>query len=220
MIEGVFFDFDGTLVDSEPLWKQAKLEIFDKEGIPISEEDCDKTRGLPSYETVSNHVAKVGKATRSIAEITADLNQRVLVLLKEVHLKPGVIGILEFFREKNIPMAVCSSSQFRMIQTALVGIGIEKYFKFLYSGDFEQFGKPHPAVYISAATKLSVNILRCIAFEDSMNVLLAAKSARLKAVAVLDEGQINDTRYDFADMKIESFHNFGQAEYDFIQSLI
>ncbi|MCG8698820.1 MAG: HAD-IA family hydrolase [Bacteroidales bacterium] len=221
MIEGVIFDFDGTLIDSEPMWNQAGIDVFRNEGVELTHDDVVEAKGLASYESVALFLTKVEKPTRSIAEITADINKHVIDVVKEgVELKPGVRDVLDFIAQKNIPMAICSSSPFRLIQEAVEKLDIKSYFKFLYSSDFERHGKPHPGIYISTAKKLDVNPIRCMAFEDSFNGILAAKAARIRTVALLDEGQFNDTKYDFADLKIESFNNFGSAEYDFMSSLI
>ncbi len=42
----------------------------------------------------------------------------------------------------------------------------------------------------------------------------------MKAVALLDEGQYNDTIYDFADLKIETLNNFGEKEFQYLNSLL
>ena len=220
MIEGVIFDLDGTLIDSEPLWHEAKIETFGKLGYNMTIDNCLETQGLPSLESVEYYLSKF-ETDKSINEVVSDLNALVLKFLEErVELKEGVTDVLNFFKEKNLPMAICSSSPFRMIQTAVEKLKIQDYFKFIYSADFERYGKPHPGIYISTAKKLKVERFKALAFEDSFFGLLAAKSARISSVAILEPDKISDTKYDFADMKIESFHNFGATEFEYLNSKI
>ena len=46
MLEAVIFDMDGLLIDSEPLWIRAEIEVFGEVGVVLGEEDCGKTKGL------------------------------------------------------------------------------------------------------------------------------------------------------------------------------
>ena len=60
------------------------------------------------------------------------------------------------------------------------------YFKIINSGEKEEMGKPHPALYLGAAHKLGIEPVHCLAFEDSFNGAISAKAARMKLVAVPD----------------------------------
>ena len=221
MIEGVIFDLDGTLVDSEPLWQEAEINIFREQGLELSREDCNKTKGLPSQEAIRYWHTRLENPTKEVALLTQELNQSVINLLRDKgELKPGTTEILDFVKSKNLPMGIASASSMAHIKTVIDKFELNNYFSLIYSGDFERFGKPHPGVYISACEKLKIDPTRSVAIEDSFNGLLAAKSARMKAVALLDEGQIDETIYNFADLKIESLSNFGPADFEFLQSLL
>jgi hypothetical protein len=50
--------------------------------------------------------------------------------------------------------------------------------------------------------------------------MVSAKAARMKVIAYLDDGRFKDTKYDFTDLKLESFYNFGQVEFELLQSLM
>lgn len=220
-LEGVIFDLDGTLVDSEPIWQQAKIGVFEELGVHITADDCKKTAGLPSFETINLWYARVQNPKYDIAQLTQELNNRVLKLLtEESELKEGVVEVLDFWKSKKLPLGLASASSMEHITTLLKRFHIDTYFELIYSGDFERFGKPHPGIYMSACKKLKVNPVYSVAFEDSFTGLLSAKSARMKAVALLDSNQINETKYDFADLKIESLINFGAAEFTYLESIL
>lgn len=221
MVKGALFDLDGTLISSAQAWLNAEAEVFRREGVELSLEDQLETHGLKSIESVTYHYPKIKSPKRSAIELNADVETTVLNEFgKSVNLKDGIIELLHLLQKENIPMAIASASSFRFIKTAAEKFGIDAFFKFLYSSDFEKHGKPHPGIYITAAQKLGVDPLKALAFEDSFFGILAAKAARIKTIAIIDNGQINNTKFDFADMKIESFHNFGRTELEYFNNLI
>ena len=76
-----------------------------------------------------------------------------------------------------------------LIRAALETFGLIENFSVLHSAEAEGEGKPHPAVYLSAMSRLGVDPKNCIAFEDSAVGVRAAKSAGAWVIAVPDHGR-------------------------------
>ena len=221
MIEGIIFDLDGTLIDSEPLWQDAEIKIFAEEGLQLTREECSQTMGLLPYDAVKHWHRKIINPTKSVEDIVIEMRDSAFNLIMERgSLKEGIAEVLEFLNNKGVPMAIASASSMKLIEAVAQKFDISKYFRLFYSSDSENYGKPHPAVFISTAQHLKVDPVFTVVFEDSFNGMIAAKAARMKLVAFLDEGRFNDTKYNFADLKLESFYNFGSAEYKFLESLM
>ena len=221
MIEGFIFDLDGTIVDSEPLWDEAHLKIFQDEGTILSDEDNLPTRGLHTFDAVKLLYPKIKSPTRSIQEITDAINSTALMLILEKgKLKPGVKKAIVMLAKMNLPIAIASSSTKLIIENLLTHFKIGKYFTSIRSGEEEEFGKPHPGIFLNCANLMHVDPRTCVVFEDSFNGMIAAKAAKMNLVAFLDIGNFGETKYDFADLKLESFHNFGTTELNYLQSLV
>jgi sugar-phosphatase len=221
MIEAFIFDLDGTIIDSEPLWQEAELEIFAEEGVELTPEDIAPSKGLYTLDAVKLLYPKINSPRRSIEELTRALNERALhLILDRGNLKHGVVETIALLASTKVPMAIASSTIRHMIGKIAGHFEIEKYFTLYCSGQEERYGKPHPAIYLTCTRKLGADPQKSIAFEDSFNGMLSARAAGLKLVAYLDIGNYADTKYDFADLKLESFHNFGPSELTYLESLV
>ena len=138
-------------------------------------------------------------------EITSAIIKELIGLIKEKgELMVGVKESLDFVRSKNVKIALASSSSYEIINTVLEKFGLMKEFEVIYSAQEEEYGKPHPAVYISAAKRLNVAPVECLAIEDSLNGVLAAKAAKMKCIAIPYVGVRHDRRFAIADVTLDS----------------
>lgn len=209
MISAAIFDMDGTLIDSEPLWQKAQIEVLGDLGIPITIEMCREIAGMRIDETLQhfyNYKAWVGK---SIAEVeSAILEQVVFLISQEGEMKPGVIALIELLRSYDLKIALATSSQFIVIDAVLKRLGLTKEFEVIHSAEQEVYGKPHPAIYLSTAKTLNVKPFECIVFEDALFGVISAKSARMNCVAIPDPYLDYNHKFAIADLIIPSLVNF------------
>jgi sugar-phosphatase len=89
-----------------------------------------------------------------------------------------------------------------LIEVVIDKLNIREYFDVLWSAQYEDYGKPHPAIFLNVAQKLNISPKDCIVFEDAINGVLAAKAARMYCIAVPEEISFNDPRFAIADKKI------------------
>lgn len=112
MIKAVIFDMDGLLIDSEPLWQEAEMKIFADIGVPLTKDMAKKTMGLISDEVVSHWFSLYSWKTPTKKEVEERIIGKVIELINQRGAsKNGVIKTLDFFKNKNIPMAIASSSK-------------------------------------------------------------------------------------------------------------
>ncbi len=217
MIDGVIFDLDGVIIDSEPFWKIAEKKVFKTVGIELTTEMCSQTTGLDNMSTVMHWYSFKPWKNKSTEQVASEIIDEVMMLIHQKgEAKEGVKKVIDFFNELSLPLAVASSSDMKMIHAVLEIIKLKDKFAAIHSSEYEDFGKPHPAVYISAARKLKTKPENCLAFEDSFYGALAAKSARLKVVAVLDRKDYLSSRFDFTDLKMETLDSFGMKEFEIL----
>lgn len=209
IIKAVIFDMDGLLIDSEPIWREVEVKIFTEVGVPLTKEKAKETMGLRVDEVVEHWFSLYPWEEPTKKEIESKIVKGVIELIKQKGVaQGGVEKIVKFFANKNIPMAIASSSQTEIINAVLEKILIDKYIKVIHSAEHEPYGKPHPGVYITTAKKLNTNPEYCLAFEDSLNGVLAAKTAKMKCVAIPDQDSKDEKGFCIADVVIDSLEDF------------
>ena len=214
-IRAVVFDMDGLLIDSEPMWREAEIVAFREAGLELTEAQCLQTMGLRLDEAVAYWFAKNPGLTRTEQQVGARIEVvfNELVDTQAVPM-PGVLETLDFCREKGLAIGLASSTVLPIIEHILEKFRIRGIFQTVCSAAQEQYGKPHPAVYLRALDALGVPPLQSLAFEDSVTGLISAKAARMKAIAVPDPDHFHDPRYAIADAKLASLHEFTPALFE------
>jgi sugar-phosphatase len=212
MIDAVIFDMDGLLVDSEPWWRVAETNVFGRLSVAPAEADFERMMGNRIQEVIRQWYDRHPWPDADFQQTQKEIIDEVAwYVIEKGGLLPGVEQTIAFLKEKNVPVALASSSPLRLIEKLMGHYGLLGQFDLVRSAEFEPYGKPHPAVFLTTASHLHINPLRCLVFEDSFNGVLAAKAARMKCVAVPEMRVYNQPRFTIADLKLPSLLEFDEA---------
>lgn len=182
----VLFDMDGLLIDSEPLWTIAEIELANQLGGVWSDEVKAAIIGT-RIDTAIGIILEWYDVAREPADVRAAMDwllKRMVELYHEhLPLMPGAIELIDGVRALGVKTALVSSSYRVLVEAALDTIGRER-FDLTLTGDEVTHGKPHPEPYLRACELLSVVPDRAIVLEDAMSGVRSGEAAGATVVAV------------------------------------
>ena len=210
------FDMDGLLIDSEVLWHQAEAEILGKGlGVPIGQEGSRTTKGMFVHEVTEHWYARAPWTGPSPSQVAVTIVDRVIELIIAAGvLKPGAAHAIDLCAARGWPLALASSSEYRLIEAALEHFGLRSRFAVVHSAEVEEYGKPHPAVFVTTARSLGVPPRRCVVWEDAPAGVVAAKAASMACIAVPEEGEGDHPAFGIADLVVDSLVEVDDAALD------
>lgn len=199
------FDLDGTLIDTEKLYRKYWPMALRDYGYELSDERALMLRSLgrpfaPAQfkewygddfdynlvrqrrkEYVEGHIEKYG-----------------------IELRPGVKEILEYLRDKNITVAIATATDLERTTRYLEMTGISEFFTDIICATMVKCGKPAPDIYKYACEKLNKKPSECFAVEDAPNGVKSAYDAGLKVIFIPDQAPSDDS---FKSMIFAEFDN-------------
>lgn len=182
MIKGIFWDNDGILVDTEPLYFRATRHVLARYDVELTQQqfiDISLRDGNSLFSLVEDRltVAEVAAARQARDERYAELLQ------EETQVLPGVEETLASLHGK-VRMAIVTSSRPGHFDLIHRRSGLLKYFEFVLARDDYRNSKPHPEPYLTALRKSGLLPKECLVIEDSERGLLAAHRAGLRCFVV------------------------------------
>jgi HAD superfamily hydrolase (TIGR01509 family) len=185
MIKAIIFDFDGLLIDSEPVWFKARKAILSEFNLDWTWNDQKNTLGVSTKDWVSYMSSKLGdKLTSEQILNTVISKMREFYTKGEAKSKPGADEALKFCKNKKFIVGLASGSYKDLLLSAIRSKGWEKYFDEILSSDDLKNGKPAPDIYIEILRRLRVKPEESIILEDSRDGIKAGKAAGANVIAV------------------------------------
>ena len=207
--DAIIFDMDGVLINSEPFWLAAEIEVFGKLGIDFMAVGGPKTVGLRIDEVVDYWYSQCPWEGKTKAEVVDEIVSTIArrISTEGVALE-GVRETLAYFQQQGMKIGLASSSYQILIEATLKKLEIASYFDAVHSAELLAFGKPHPEIYLATADSINVSPSKCLVIEDSLNGVIAAKAAKMTVVAIPDGTHEVSEKLILADYRFESLTTF------------
>lgn len=190
MIQGVIFDLDGTLLDTEKLYKRFWVEAANHLGFPMRDKHALMIRSMAAMYAeplLKREVCPefdyhaVRALRREMMEAFIDENG--------VEPKPGMAQLLRALREKGLRIGLATATPPERARKYLRMVHAEEYFDAIVCACMVEHGKPAPDIYVLAAKSLGVSPSEAVAVEDAPTGVRAAHAAGLIPVMIPDQDQ-------------------------------
>lgn len=184
--QGVIFDMDGVIFNTEQLLIDCWKVLADRDQIPDIEAVCHRCLGVTKDITRKNFFDAYGP------DFAFDAYQKELFSLFQekarqgLPVKKGVFELLTFLKNNHIPTAIASSTYTPVVKQELSDAGLLPFFDVIIGGDQVQRSKPAPDIFLKAAAALDRSPAVCYGIEDSFNGIRALKAAGLTSIMVPD----------------------------------
>lgn len=189
MIKGIIFDMDGTMFDSEKIWRQMWYhlpETFGLENNPQVGVDMCGTSGEASYRVVRKHFPGIDP----VMFVEEGMKQyKNMVLNEQPDEKPYLHELVESLHDQGFVLAVASGSPQELIALNLERANMQHFFSALVSGQSVPFGKPAPDIFLETARQIGLKPEECIVIEDGENGIRAAAAAGCVPIMIPDLNQ-------------------------------
>jgi len=213
-VTSVVFDMDGLLIDTEPAWRTAEVAVLGRHGVRLSRADVIDSTGHEIGAVVAGWLRRLpgphGAGSPDAVAVTDEITDLVIAhVAAEGEPMAGVPEAITLFKRLGLRLAIASSSPPRLIDAVCRRIGLD-WIGVRCSAATEARGKPAPDVYLTAARRLGEDPARCLALEDSVAGVMAARAAGLRCIAVPDPHLAGDPGYRAADLVLGSLTQLGE----------
>lgn len=184
IIKSIFWDLDGTLINSEPAYQEASFAAAKKLG--ISSAVTEIPAGIQNT-TVFELLLGENLNERNYALFQQWEDELTDYALQAINGQMQIehsLELLRYFAKIGLPQVVVSNSPKRMIKHCLTALDITPLIKQVFARDSVKQGKPDPQLYLNALNYVKQAPKECLAFEDSYSGICAAKAANLNVVGV------------------------------------
>ena len=217
MMKLAIFDVDGTLVDSESVYyKAAKINI-ERNHYPLNMEIISKTfGGTKDYieQLISSYLGKDYNYKDYLNNLTSIMDE--IYTNEPVKPMKGAFEILDYLKEKDIKIAIATSTYKEKQLPVLESTKLLPYIDYMVFGNEVTNSKPAPDIYLKVLEKANINNNEAIIFEDSINGILSGYNAKIKVIGIPDQVPIP---LDVQEKAYKMANNLNEA-LDYIKEIL
>ena len=209
-IDSVIFDFDGTVVDSEPNYYEADRLLMAEYGIHFTF-DMKKEFIGRGNTTMMEELNRRYNLPTTVEDMAKRKNQLYLdIALKNTPIYPEMMLFIKMLVREGIPIALASGTSSSILNRLVYHLGLNQYFDAVISSDEVGKSKPEPDIFLEAAKKIHSDPKNCLIVEDSVFGIEAGLRAGMQVMAV---PYITDEPLDEIFFKSDILFRQGQSEF-------
>lgn len=188
-LKGVFFDMDGVVIDSGPLWNHVICSVKSEYSLDFSVLEKSDGFNLSTEEAIRLVLEDMGRYSEPLfMEITGRIDEiYASCLVRLSSLEDGMPDILESLKSAGVKMVLVSNSSRKQVEMMMARYGIETYFCGTVTSDDVSRGKPDGEPYLKALQLSGLDTEEVLAVEDSETGVLSAADASITCLRVTED---------------------------------
>ncbi|MCH8157377.1 MAG: HAD family phosphatase [Nitrospinae bacterium] len=207
-IQGIIFDFDGLLADSEPFHYRAYNEVFERYGHSLDQKEywiewTSKGKGIAGE--IERHNLNLGVDPVELRQQKFEVYSR-FCQNGDIRLFPEAVQVVELLK-RDYPLVIASGSWGHDIRAILKHAEADHLFSTILGKESAQREKPHPDIFLKAAEAMNCPASKCLVIEDALKGLVAAKSAGMSCLIIKNPLNQNIDFHE-ADLVLSSLSGF------------
>ncbi|MCK7251378.1 fructose-1-phosphate/6-phosphogluconate phosphatase [Enterobacter kobei] len=180
--DGLIFDMDGTLLDTEPTHRQAWTEVLGRYGMRFDLQAMIALNGSPTWR-IAQAVIELNQADLDPYLLAREKTDAVKAILLDTVQPLPLIDVVKAWHGRR-PMSVGTGSESAIAEALLNHLGLRHYFSAVVAADHVKRHKPAPDTFLLCAELMGVQAAKCVVFEDADFGIQAARDAGMDAVDV------------------------------------
>lgn len=183
-IKAIVFDFDATLMDTEPNWYYAAQRLLSDYGVHFTYEMKKKYIGRSFAYMVKDWI-RIFNLPIGYEELAERKIGYYLELARgNTFMFPTMKTLFDKIKNLSLPMAIATGSAYFLVDDILTSMNMRHHFDIILGCDSVEKGKPEPDIFLKAASHLQIDPEHILVFEDSPHGVEAAKAAGMMCVAI------------------------------------
>ena len=185
--KAVIFDMDGVIFDTERVYLDIWIEVFEKYGYKMTKELYVNVMGTGRKNVIKTFLENFGDDL-PIEKMYEEKDNQLFYIIENqgIPLKEGVKELFSMLKEKNYKIALATSAKRERVEKQIKDKWLKESFDAIVCGDDVEKGKPSPDIFLKAAKKIDVEPENCFVVEDSPAGIKAAFSGGMKGIHVED----------------------------------
>ena len=185
--KAVIFDMDGVIFDTEKVYLDIWIEVFEKYGYKMTKELYVNVMGTGRKNVIKTFLENFGDDL-PIEKMYEEKDNQLFYIIENqgIPLKEGVKELFSMLKEKNYKIALATSAKKERVEKQIKDKWLKESFDAIVCGDDVEKGKPSPDIFLKAAKKIDVEPENCFVVEDSPAGIKAAFSGGMKGIHVED----------------------------------
>ena len=185
--KAVIFDMDGVIFDTEKVYLDIWIEVFEKYGYKMTKELYVNVMGTGRKNVIKTFLENFGDDL-PIEKMYEEKDNQLFYIIENqgIPLKEGVKELFSMLKEKDYKIALATSAKKERVEKQIKDKWLKESFDAIVCGDDVEKGKPSPDIFLKAAKKIDVEPENCFVVEDSPAGIKAAFSGGMKGIHVED----------------------------------